>query len=289
MNPYLDYVKRLVKEFDGGRAFPLGGMDPLSKANVAEDAPRVLIFSPHPDDEVIIGGIALRMMRESGMRVVNVAVTQGSNKARQAGRLEELKDACEFIGFDLIQTAPAGLEGINPAGREQETENWSQAVEVIANILREQQPHSILFPHDHDWNSSHMGTHHLVVDAMKTLGPDFSCFTIETEFWGAMWDPNLMIESSPEELGDLLAALSFHVGEVKRNPYHLLVPAWMQDNVRRGCEVALGQGGAAPDFRFATLYRLRKWIHGEFKQVLAKGTPVGTGRKVLEIVEAGGL
>ena len=56
-----------------------------------------------------------------------------------------------------------------------------------------------------------------------------------------------------------MTALSFHVGEVKRNPYHLLLPAWMQDNVRRGGELVGGQGGAAPDFSFCTLYRYRHW------------------------------
>ncbi len=289
MNSYLEYVKRLVAEFDGGRSFPLGGLAPLEKPRIAADAPRILIFSPHPDDEVIIGGIALRMMRESGFRVINVAVTQGSNKARQAGRLEELKNACDFIGFDLLQTAPGGLEKVNPTGRENDPENWRRSVEIVAGILREQKPHSILFPHDRDWNSSHIGTHHLVVDALKTLGPDFSCFTVETEFWGAMWDPNLMVETSVEDLGDLLAALSFHVGEVKRNPYHLLVPAWMQDNVRRGCEVALGQGGAAPDFRFATLYRLRKWADGGFVPALAKGTPVGAGERITDVLDRASL
>ena len=60
----------------------------------------------------------------------------------------------------------------------------------------------------------------------------------------------------------MMTALSFHVGEVQRNPYHLLVPAWMQDNVRRGGELVGGQGGAAPDFSFATLYRVRRWDSG---------------------------
>ena len=36
----------------------------------------------------------------------------------------------------------------------------------------------------------------------------------------------------------------------------------MQDNVRRGGELVGGQGGAAPDFTFATLYRLRQWQDG---------------------------
>jgi hypothetical protein len=86
---------------------------------------------------------------------------------------------------------------------------------------------------------------------------------VETEFWGAMATPNLMVESSSLDLGDLVAATSFHVEEVKRNPYHLLLPAWMQDNVRRGGELVGGQGAAAPDFKFATIYRLRAWENGQ--------------------------
>ena len=57
----------------------------------------------------------------------------------------------------------------------------------------------------------------------------------------------------------MIAATTFHVGEVKRSPYHLVLPAWMMDNVRRGCELVGGQGGAAPQFTFAALYWLRKW------------------------------
>jgi hypothetical protein len=45
----------------------------------------------------------------------------------------------------------------------------------------------------------------------------------------------------------------------------------MQDNVRRGGELVGGQGGAAPDFSFATLYRLRRWARGGFEQVYAGG------------------
>ena len=79
----------------------------------------------------------------------------------------------------------------------------------------------------------------------------FACYLVETEFWGAMTDPNLMVEISAEDLADMIAATTFHVGEVNRNPYHLLLPPWMMDNVRRGGEVVGGQGGAAPDYAFA--------------------------------------
>jgi hypothetical protein len=69
------------------------------------------------------------------------------------------------------------------------------------------------------------------------------------------------VEISAADLADLIAATSFHVGEVQRNPYHLSLPAWLMDNVRRGAELVGGQGGAAPQFTFAALYRRRKWAH----------------------------
>jgi hypothetical protein len=43
------------------------------------------------------------------------------------------------------------------------------------------------------------------------------------------------------------------------------------DNVRRGAELVGGQGGAAPAYPFATLYRLRKWRQGRFEAVLSGG------------------
>jgi len=98
-----------------------------------------------------------------------------------------------------------------------------------------------------------------------------ACQVVETEFWGAMDAPNLMVESSAADVADLVAALSLHVGEVARNPYHLRLPAWMMDNVRRGAELVGGQGGTAPRFAFATLYRLRRWENGQFYDVLKGG------------------
>jgi LmbE family N-acetylglucosaminyl deacetylase len=271
MHPYHRYVAELARMVREGRSFPLGGFPAPPRPALAEDAPRALIFSPHPDDECIIGGLALRLMREAGTRVVNVAVTQGSNKARQAARLAELEAACRYLGFDLIQTAPGGLENINVRTRAGDPAQWRGAVDVIAGILGTQRPRVVFFPHDADWNSTHIGTHYLLMDALARQDETFRCEVVETEFWGAMATPNLMIESSVEDLAAMMTALSFHVGEVQRNPYHLLVPPWMQDNVRRGGELVGGQGGAAPDFAFCTLYRLRRWSSGQLETTYGGG------------------
>jgi hypothetical protein len=80
----------------------LGRFLPGARPKIQANAPNVLIFSPHPDDECITGGLALRLLREAKWNVVNVAVTLGSNRARQAARRRELQNACAALGFKLI-------------------------------------------------------------------------------------------------------------------------------------------------------------------------------------------
>lgn len=273
-NPYLNYARQVVRIQAKAATLPLGGLPPLRKPKPRKSAGTALIFSPHPDDECIIGGLALRLLRQARMQVHNVAVTQGSNRERQMPRLEELRAACTYLGFGLIQTAERGLEGINVKARAAQPENWHAAVARVVAILRETRPAVILSPHERDWNSTHIGTHHLVIEALRQMPPDFTTSLVETEFWGAMDAPNLMVEITEKDLADLMAALSFHVGEVQRNPYHVRLPAWMQDNVRRGGELVGGQGGHVPDFKFATLYRVLRWNNGTL-------TPYWTGGKFL--------
>ena len=283
MNPYENFVRDFTRLLKHGQALPLGGVPPLQQPRRAADAPRALIFSPHPDDEVIIGALPLRLLREAGMNVINVAVTQGSNPVRQAERWKELAACCRHIGFGLVPTRENGLENVNLHTREHVPQQWAQSVECIASILSDHRPRVIFLPHDNDWNRSHIGTHHLVVDALKKLGDTFSCFAVETEFWGAMDTPNLMVESSERDVADLITALSFHADEVRRNPYHVRLMAWLIDNVRRGSELVGGQGGAAPDFVFATLYRLRRWRLGTFASVLERGRFVSTSEDPAEL------
>jgi LmbE family N-acetylglucosaminyl deacetylase len=220
--------------------------------------------------------LPLRLMRERRCAVIDVAVTLGSRADRRAERWRELEAGCAYIGFGLVTPDRTGLEGINLAARERNPVGWAAAVEAVAGVLSAQHPDVVFFPNAGDWNATHIGVHHLVVEAMRRL-PGLACRVVETEYWGALPAPNLMVESTPADVADLVAALSLHVGEVARNPYHLRLPAGMVDNVRRGAELVGGQGGAAPRFAFATLYRLRGWSGGQFHDVLDGGRAIGAG------------
>jgi len=283
MNPYSKFVADQARLLNEAKGFPLGGLPPAARPQIPADAPRALFFAPHPDDETIAGALALRLLREAGMNLINVAVTQGSRKERQAERLVELKGACDYLGYGLQTIVPNGLENVTAWTRQNEPQLWGGMVKVIAVMLAKYLPRVIFFPHERDWNATHIGVHYLVADALHQMPAGFVCFTVETEFWGAMDDPNLMVEVSAADLADLITATTFHIGEVRRNPYHLLLPAWMMDNVRRGAELVGGQGGAAPAFQFAALYRLRKWSAGRFTSVLTGGKFLSSTQNAAEL------
>jgi len=253
MNPYLEFVEGIYAGVQKAKSLSVSGKSECTKSDA-----KVLLFSPHPDDECITGLLPLRLMREAGRQIINVPVTFGSNKERQPGRVAELEAACDYLGFEVYPRS--GFQSLE----------LSDAVGILKTI----RPEIVFMPHAKDWNSRHISTHFLVMEALKQMVDDFSCMVVETEFWGAMDDPNLMVEADAQTLADLVAATSLHTGEVARNPYHLLLPAWMQDNVRRGGELVGGQGGAVPDFGFATLYRLYKWQNGELFDVLETGKTV---------------
>jgi LmbE family N-acetylglucosaminyl deacetylase len=268
MNPYLKFVEQIENSFVAARKLPPGEIKSSARTSLPPDARKVLLFSPHPDDECITGLLPLRLMREAGMRIVNVPVTFGSSKERQSGRAEELKNACKFLGWDSLPRS--GFRCLEKGD--------------VTEILKAEQPSVIFMPHSNDWNSRHIATHFLVMDALAEMPDSFSCMVIETEFWGAMDDPNLMIEGDAQTVADLVAATSFHVEEVKRNPYHLSLPAWMQDNVRRGGELVGGQGCAVPQFTFAALYRLSRWVDGALCRCTGQGRMLSMKDNLREIL-----
>jgi N-acetylglucosamine malate deacetylase 1 len=274
LNPYQRYVADFARLVAEAKSFPLGKFEPAPRPETRSDAPTALFFAPHPDDECVGGGLALRLLREAGMRVINVGVTLGSKKERQPGRFQELQGACGYLGFGLELPAPSGLEQVNFKARGQDPARWAGGVQAIAKLILAHRPRVILCPHEHDWNSTHIGTHFLVMDALARMPADYEGYVVETEFWGQMADPNLMVEISVEILADLITATTFHVGEVARNPYHVLLPGWMLDNVRRGSELVGGQGGQAPDFTFSAIYRLRKWSQGRLARCFEGGKQV---------------
>ena len=274
MKNYGEYVKRLGKLFREAARIPFGAQATSGAAFGGSFAPdtetfcktcdprfwkmrkKALIFAPHPDDEAMSGGLALRLMRECGFEVKDVAVTLGSNKARRPGRRAELRECCKCLSWELeICGSGEGFDRIVPSSRG--SREWKSAAKEIAGIISRENPAAIFAPHKNDWNKTHCGVSLLVADALEILGASYRGMLFETEYWGAMKSPNLMVEIPSDILAAQVEATSCHTKEVERNPYHIRIPSWMSDNVRRGGELVGGQGVAVPDFDFAVLFRAK--------------------------------
>jgi N-acetylglucosamine malate deacetylase 1 len=206
-----------------------------------------------------VGGLPLRL-REEGWRVVNIAITLGSKADRQLARAEELQAACAMLGFECLVLGERGLSEVNPAARNNSPSLWQTNVRTLAAQLQALRPKLVMCPHVNDAQATHIGTHWLTLDALnlaaKSLPGQYAPMVALSEYWSTLDQPNLLLELSIDHVSRLICALGQHHGEVVRNPYHLTVPAWMMDNVRRGAERVGGAGVAAPAFTFATLYEL---------------------------------
>lgn len=207
----------------------------------------VMILSPHPDDESIVGSLALRLSKENNAHVVNVAVTIGSNKERQAARKKELLEACEVLEMENVFL----------------DESWKTKEKELKSLIQKYQPQLIIAPHVKDFHPAHIKTGELCKKVLMSLKKE-TFLVAWSEFWGPMAKPNLLVEVPQEILELQMTALTKHVGEISRNPYHLRLPAWMMDSVRRGSEVIGGKGTESSQMAFGVLYQLQLCKKGKF-------------------------
>jgi N-acetylglucosamine malate deacetylase 1 len=221
-----------------------------------------VIFHPHPDDECLMGILPYRLQQEQGWTVINVPVSLGSDATAHERRQRELDAACRHLNFQTFYPAFKGGNTIptNVIQQRDSHPDWNLAKESISAILQKYQPDLILTPHAMDHHPTHIGTHYLVMDTLKKYRgqPHYPAYLVETEFWHPMAKPNLLVTLSTSHAARLIQALAMHEGEVSRNPYHLRLPAWLCDNVRRGTELIGGFGATAPKAAFGVLLRYDK-------------------------------
>ncbi|WP_438392054.1 PIG-L deacetylase family protein [Caballeronia sp. DA-9] len=244
----------------------LPALAPTPRA-VDQTRPLALIVSPHPDDECLTGGLALRLRQEAGFEVLNVAATLGSNRERRSERWNELCHACDRLGFALLDPGFEGREPVTPARRQADPTGWARDVDRLAALLDEYRPRVVFCPHARDGSATHIGVHWLVHDALQHHA--HAIWLAQTEFWGTLEHPSILVELGSANVAALIGALTCHRGEVARNPYHLRLMSWLADSVRRGGEAVFGAGTQPPAFDFGALYRLERWAHGH---------PATTGR-----------
>src|SRR5262249_52450533 len=165
---WLGFVESLVSAFKCASGVPLGPKKySLSAVKPKRHGRRrltVLICSPHPDDEALVGGFALRALQESKARVVNCAITLGADRKRKQERLRELRASCAVLGFELkIPGWPRihGLENVKPQGAKSDPQRWHLNHALVKSVFEYAKPDVVLMPHAGDFHGTHKATHQL--------------------------------------------------------------------------------------------------------------------------------
>ncbi|MGH9325524.1 MAG: PIG-L deacetylase family protein [Terriglobia bacterium] len=284
---WLHHLNAVIASVESAQAIPLGpslvAPEPPAPSDARDRAAKIVYCAPHPDDEALSGALALRLHLDSGAPVTNVAITLGRDPAQKERRLREIESACRALDFRLIVAEPPhGFENVNEAARKQHPNEWAAKVETLAGIFDREKPDVVFAPHAQDFNTTHVGTHYLAVDALGThleRTKRKPVLLVETEIWHQIERPNLMVGVTPELVARQLVGACEHGGEMRRNPYHLLHLCRLMDNVRRGSEVVGGQGAVAQKFPLAELYNVAVMNGKERIATRPEGVIVGPDRK----------
>jgi len=212
---------------------------------------KIMVFAPHPDDDILGCGGSIAKHADQGKEVHTVFMTSGesgsltySGDELAAVRENEARNASRFLGVKNTVFLR------NPDGYlEFSRDNTSGIVTLIRSI----QPDIVYIPHQHDANEDHRTTAMLVIDACRRAGgPWFpECgptpWSVKTILAYEVWTP-LQHVSYMEDITSWadtkIEALRLHASQLKDIQYD---DAIMGLNRYRG--IMSGKGGFCEAFQ----------------------------------------
>ncbi len=160
----------------------------ISAANKIPYAEKIMVFSPHPDDDILgCGGILIKHVRD-GSQITVVYVTSGDASPEWSGTREELihtreeeaKKATEKLGItDLIFLK-------EPDGKLAENEI---NINAVAELLLTYRPELIYIPNNSEAHKDHKATFRLVKEAIKQAAAEDSEWKIPLTLCYEVWTP----------------------------------------------------------------------------------------------------
>ncbi len=233
---YVDQIEGLYLAGLGAEARKAFGEAPSPAPDLPRLPRRILLIAPHPDDECLMAGLPLRAQEEWGASVGVLAYGYGSDPTRQEVRRKELKNSLQVLGFEEVfhESGTSLSERILAFGAD-----------------------AIVLPNRRDSHPTHIRcseeSWHAAQSAVARSGQPI--LVLETEYWGPMENPHLLIPLPSSVVKKMGRALLCHEGEIARNPYHLSLPAFLMDQQRRGSEAVSGFGRKPVSSIFAQIYR----------------------------------
>lgn len=182
-----------------------GSNDSGSKHRADSALSRIMVFAPHPDDDVLGCGGSIVKHRKRGRQVRVVYLTSG--EAGSPGfhpdglnRVREEEAARALRVLDVTDPVFLGL----PDGG---IEINALSLDAVVKLLRRERPEMIYLPHARDVHRDHLKTHELVLEACRrAAGPWHpQCgeqawevgWILAYEVWAPLGEVNMVEDISP--------------------------------------------------------------------------------------------
>lgn len=201
---------------------------------------KILVVSPHPDDETLGAAGTLLKMKKRGheifwLNITSMRTEYGYKESQIKHRQEQLKAVAEhfgFSGFYDLGFPPAGLSSVDEG----------EIICEIRKVFEDVKPEWLIIPGSYDAHSDHHVVYNCCMAAAKTFrAPYIKRVTTmeiisETEygFQTEKFYPNLFIDIT-DEIDSKLKAMSIYDTELEEIPFPRNL-----DNIRA---LALFRGG----------------------------------------------
>ena len=181
----------------------------------------ILVFSPHPDDDVIgCGGTILQQIK-AGSKVIIIYLTSGENSCWPGGKEElailrekEAQEAANKLGVSeliFLRKPDSGLSG-----------RINETIPEVKDLIAKYVPHYIFIPHEHDNHKDHSAANSIVTAAFKEALASQNELKQCTMLGYEVWTPIQHITHTTNISSDMahkIQALSEHKTQTKYIDY----------------------------------------------------------------------
>ncbi len=134
----------------------------LKEVSMPTSGQKVLVISPHPDDETIALAGIIAQSRKNGANIKIVLVTNGNMHHNEATRYAEFKTATGILGVDESSLVFLNL----PDGKLDELDQ-GMIYQLLKGQIDSYNPDIVLYPHVKDKNPDHSTTGKIVAEILK--------------------------------------------------------------------------------------------------------------------------
>ncbi len=185
---------------------------------------KIMVVSPHPDDETLGAGGTLIKMKKAGhsiswLNITDMKVEDGWDSERVSHRKEQIKKITEFFGFDKFYNLSFSTTKLSIIDE-------GEIIGKIKKVFEEFKPEWIMIPGQYDAHSDHHVVYNCCMAAAKTFRAPFikriTTMEIVSEtdygFQKEKFEPNLFVDISGELEGKI-EAIKIYDTELEQEPF----------------------------------------------------------------------